>query len=174
MALALSKFELVVAYIGARDVERTKTFGIRTEGVDIAAKRTNAIAAKVTILSALEAASDIFVQNTRFIEVDFDADAVPSSGLGNPYEEIVITVGLDAGGGKKATVSIPAPTDTLFVGDSGNTDDVDTADATLLAFIAEFKNDGTKLGTVSDGEQFEDPPNIYSARLRSIRSGKIY
>lgn len=174
MALALTKFEFQVNFIGARDAQRSKTFEILASGVDDATKRTNAQTASSAILTAFEAVSDVFVQSTRLAEVQYDADPVPASGLGNVYNEVIVTAGLDVGGGKKASLRIPAPADGIFVGDSGNTDDVDTSDSALLAFVNEFINDGSALGALSDGEQLESPANIYSARLTSVRSGKTY
>jgi hypothetical protein len=58
------------------------------------------------------------------------------------------------------------------VGNSGNTDDVDTADTALIAFVDQFINDGSALGAISDGEQFESPANILSARYKTVKTGK--
>ena len=171
MALALTKFTLTLSLIGARDRERTKTFEILASGVDDATKRTNAQVSAGKILTEFQAVSNSHVQRYSLNEVWFDADAVPA-GLSNIYEEVSVTCALDAGGGKKATINIPAPDDGIFVGDSGNTDDVDTADTALLAFIGGFANDGTELGAISDGEQFESPVNVLSARFKSVKSGQ--
>ena len=171
MALALTKFMFTLSLIGARDRERTKTFEILASGVDDATKRSNAQTHAGKLLTEFGAISNSHIQRYQLSEVWYDDAAVPAN-LNNIYEEVAVTCALDAGGGKKATINIPAPDDGIFVGDSGNTDDVDTADTALLAFVGGFANDGTELGALSDGEQFESPVNVLSARFKSVKSGQ--
>jgi hypothetical protein len=172
MTLAINKFMLSVNIIGGRDKQRTKSFEILASGVDDATKRSNAHIAKDAILTAFGNVSSAFVQGHLFTEHTYEDAAVPGSGLGNVFEEVAVTVGLDVGGGKKATITIPSPADAIFVGNSGNTDDVDTADTALIAFVDQFINDGSALGAISDGEQFESPANILSARYKTVKTGK--
>ncbi len=168
MALALSHFLLIFNVIGAKDRTRTRQFEILSVGGDDATKRTNAQAEAALILSTWATVSNTHVQSYRLSEVWFDAASTPT-GLYNPYEEVTVTAHLDVGGGKKHTINIMGPDDTIFVADSPNTQEVDTADAGLVAFLARFKNDGTALGAVSDGEQFGDPTNIVGSNTRTVR-----
>lgn len=183
MALAIDHFELKLNLIGARDGERSKTFEILSSGVDDATRVTNARSARDAIVTAFKTVSSAWVLGTRLTEVQYEGTAVPTfprndaaayDGAGNMYEEATITIGLDVGGGKQHTMRIPAPADGIFAGDSGNSNVIDPADSNLLAFLALFANDGSALGAVSDGEQYESPVNITDTSLKSVGSGKDY
>lgn len=171
MAITLHHFILSLNLIGHKDATRTKTFGIAATGADDAAKRANAQTEMANIVTDWKAISDTHVQSYSLTEVWFD-DATTPSGLGNPYVEAIYTVGLSVGGGKTATMRVMAPKDTLFVGDSAETKQLDLSEALLSAFLDDFKVGS--YGTVSDGEQFADPYNIITGRVRSVGSGKVY
>jgi len=173
MALSIQKFTLTLSLIGAKDSVRRKSVEILASGVDDATKRSNARIAADNIITAFNAVSTSFVQKSVLSEEQYESDPVPAN-LENLYTEVVVTAGLDVGGGKVASLTIPAPADEIFVGNSGNTNDVDTSDASLRAFVDLFKSDGASLGALSDGEQFEDPVNILGARVRSVKSGKSF
>lgn len=171
MATSLHHFNLTLNLIGGKDAVREKSFGIMATGADDAAKRANAQTEMANIIADWKAISDTHVQSYTLSEVWYD-DATTPSGLGNPYVEAIYTVGLSVGGGKTATIRVMAPKDTLFVGDSAETNQLDLSEALLSAFLDDFKVGS--YGTVSDGEQFADPYNILGGRIRSVGSGKKY
>lgn len=181
MAFALSKFLVTFSIIGVNDGERSKEVEFIPNGADLPAQRLNlaiGIAGWMTdfngVNSAGSGASGCWIESYSSTEIWYEETAVPSFvGWEDVYKEVTVTAQLD-NSPDKGTISIPAPRNILFVGDSFNTDDVDSASAELLAFAGNYQNDGTEIATLRNGQQWQSPINVLGASLRSVRSGKSY
>ncbi len=185
MAFALSKFEVTFAIEGSYDGDRIKIVEFLPVGADIAAQRveldTN-IATWLTNFNNTNArdgdgstggVSNAWVGSYNIGNKYVEQDNTPSFNAGdNLYLEAQLQSILD-NTNEKASTYIPAPADRIFVGDSSNTNVIDTADAAYVAYGTQYSNGGGNVA-LSSGEQFENPLNVTGSGLRSVRSGKSF
>lgn len=167
MAIAITKFQLVINVIGLEGLTRSKTFEILVSGANDADRRTAAQGEMASILSTYNTVSNTHIQSYRLSEVWFDDAAVPAD-LASPYREMVFTGLLGVGGGKKASMNIMGPADVCYVGNDVGTGVADPASAEVLLFLARFDNDAAAIASLSDGEQFDGPTNVVASRLRTV------
>jgi hypothetical protein len=86
-------------------------------------------------------------------------------------EKAVLTLQLETAG-KKATFTIPAPKDTLFVAASGpNYNVVDGADSAIVALVGDFLTTGGSF-YISDGETVADTGGFIKGRRTHRASSK--
>lgn len=180
MAFGDPRFFVTFDLIGAFDGERSKTVEFLPAGADVAAKRAQLDTDIATWLDAWNHAntyvdphvSSSFVPSYTISEKYVEALAVPSfTGAENVYLEAQIQSEL-AGKGVKYSTWIQSPAAQIFVGNSVNTNNIDTGDAAYLAFAGLYESGD--ICAISDGDQFVSPINISASALRSVRSGKAF
>jgi len=145
---------------GRKVIKRTYEF----DGgqVDFAAALTDAAA----LITDLEGASDLEVLGYSVAE-NFAEDTVVVPTALNAQAEMHahIAVAIEGQPLKTATLRIPGPKDAIFLGAPGTDqyDDVDGADAAVIAFMDNFKTTG---GTffISDGENIADAGSFKKGR----------
>jgi len=159
MALVSDGWELSVGLVDNGRKPIQKRYQLRAEDA------TEAAAAATAILGDLNGVTDLAISGYRLTEVFIeDALTIPTA-LNAQAENIAkIVVQLATSPLKKATLEIPGPADTLFVGAAGtaNYDVVDTADALLAAYVEEFESTGSVY--LSDGEDAATTNAIISGR----------
>lgn len=179
MALAFESFEVTFSIAGAFDGERTKTVEFDPAGADIAAQRAQLdtdIATWLTNFNNNNArdagVSSAFVTGYTIANKYAETSALPAfTGQENVYLEAQVQSTLNDKNEKYSTY-IPSPAPRIFVGDSVNTKQIDTADTAYLAYAGMYEDGSICL--LSDGDAFESPLNITAAGLRSVRSGKSF
>lgn len=158
MALVSDGFRLTVNLVDNGRKTISKRYQLR--GTIYADAATDATA----ILGDLNGVTDLAISGYNLSEVFVeDALTIPTA-LNAQAENIAkVVIQLATSPLKKATLEIPGPADTLFVGAPGtaNYDVVDTADALLAAYVEEFETTGSVY--ISDGED--------SAATNAIISG---
>lgn len=169
MALVLTRFEMSVSFSAldsnASQTTRTKTFELKSEGVDDATKRTNAATEAAGLAVDLAAFSEAQIIAYSMREIWEDATAVTA--VSNVYKEALMTVALNDNGTKKGTLTIPAPADAVI-----NSGQVIVAHAAVTDLLDHFMSaEGVRL---SDGETVRDVSPILTSRVRSVSSGKNY
>lgn len=180
MAFALSKFVVTFSLDGAYDGDRTKVVEFLVVGADIALQRVQLdtdIATWLTNFNATNArtsgVSDAWVTGYTISNVFVEQVNVPAfTGTENLYLEAQLQSILDNKNQKSSTY-IPAPAARIFVGDSVNTNVIDTSDADYVAYGTMYTTTGGN-AALSDGEQWENPLNVTASGLRTVRSGKSF
>jgi hypothetical protein len=144
MAFVGARFFMVVTFIDSGN--NTSHMRIQLDVADMAA----ALTAAAADIGSIAAVTKSFI--TRYtIERQFDNDGSRTP-AGEVEEKALLTMLLAGAGNRLASVHIPAPVDTIFVGAAGTRkyNDLDTSDGTLLAF-ADHYNTGDDF-FLSDGE----------------------
>ena len=164
MALVDQGFKLVVSL---RDSGNDPT----RVGYDlVAATHADAVTAAGTILTRLDAVTDLTVESYSIINHYLeDAFALPASG--QVEERAKVVAAIDGLPNKKATIYIPGPADAIFSAAPGNPgyNVVDVFDAALDAYVDIWKTTGA-LATISDGENLADQEAL-SGRRTHRKSG---
>ena len=181
MAFSLNKIFATFDLIGVNDADRQKPVEFLVVGADLPAQRANAslaIAGWMTDFNGANTvdagASGAWVTDYTYSEKWVEDQNVPAfSGWEDLYKEVVVTSQLDDDP-DNGSIYIPAPRNVLFVGDSFNSSQVDSSSPELLAFANNYINDGSEMGTLQNGKQWQAPLNVTGVRLRSVRSGKSY
>lgn len=149
VAGAGSGFSLSVTLTDNSGNQSTLTYALTS------ADYATAQADSATILNALAAVTDATISgyaiSIRYYE---DAFAYPGAGVENEIRARI--TGQLVGSTKKATLEIPAPNNDIFLGDSGESNNiVDVTDLTVLAYCALFDTGGYAF--ISDGEHLDFP-----------------
>jgi hypothetical protein len=171
MALQPIKWELSLTLQGEDNSQRSKTFEIEYNdgAADDAAAYADASSEADQLVSAFVATTDAAVIATRLTKVEQE-DTTPTGLDGvNPYKEAVATLALDAGGFKKATLTIPAPADAILTA-SGR--EIDTSVPAYLLLLDRFE--AGNWTRISDGESIRDADQTLSSRVRTVGSGRSY
>ena len=151
MAIVLQKYELVVELFdaGGNFTRRTYEFRASDTAGDISALITSAN----TLITKLLAASNGVIKSARLCRVAInDAFNLPS--VGEVEAHALITAPITGVPNKSASVDIPAPKDTIFVGAPGSGaayNQVDFGDAAVTDFLDLFTG-GSSQFLISDGE----------------------
>lgn len=163
MAFVSVGFQLSVTLIDTGGDSSVKTYDLRGADADEAA--TNAAA----FLTDLQAATLCVV--TRYsISTVFAQDALvlPTSAGARNSMQAVVSGYIADNPSKRASAVIPGPVADVFVATSGpNSDIVDVADATVTAFMDNFKAAGTVF--ISDGEDLDVNPGLVGYRRTTAR-----
>lgn len=185
MAFELAKFEVTFSIEGSYDSDRQKIVEFLPVGEDIAAQRdqldtdigiwltrfnnNNARDANGSTAGVSNAWVGSYSIANKFVE----QLNTPAFNAGdNPYLEAQLQSIIDNKNVKYSTY-IPAPASRIFVGDSSNTNVIDTADADYVSYGTQYSATGGNCA-ISDGEQFENPLNVTGSGLRTVRSGKSF
>ena len=180
MAFGTPRFFVTFDLIGSYDGERSKTVEFLPAGADVAAKRAQLDTDITTFLTAWnnvnaltgQFVSSSFVPSYTISEKYVEGTAVPSfTGQENVYLEAQVQAELDAKGVKYSTY-IQSPDAQIFVGNSVNTNKIDSGDLAYLAYAGLFE--AGDICAISDGDQFVAPVNVSASALRSVRSGKAF
>lgn len=150
MALASVGFEFVMTLVDSGGNKASRAFDLTS------ADMTEALADAAAIVPLYAAISDATIQSYRVSEVFKDAAWTYPIGGKNVEELALVVAQIDGEPGKTANVSVPAPKDGIFIAVTGpSRNQVDTADADLLAFMSIYNPGGR--ATISDGESIEFP-----------------
>lgn len=147
MALAQESFWLNIEMRDSGNNVTSKTFQM-TAGT--AADALTDAAAIIPLWVAVTDAEVLsYSVSVRFVE---DAPVIPVAGVHiENIAEVILSI--EGYATKKATLTIPAPNAGIFAGVTGdNSNVVDTADAALVAFVAQFGSLGDNTLLISDGE----------------------
>jgi len=151
---------LTLIDVGRKIINRT--YELRSTTVDHPA----AVTATIALEAALAAASELECIAYSVSEI-FQEGAVAYPTALNAQAEMLalVNVGLESTPLKTATLAIPGPIDAMFDAAPGfaGYDDVDGADAVLIAFMDLFKETGGTF-SLSDGEQVADSGSFKSGR----------
>jgi hypothetical protein len=171
MALQVVRWELSLTLQGEDNSQRTKTFEIEYNdgAADDAAAYADASSEADSLVSAFDAITDAAIIATRLTKVEQEDTAPTGLEDVNPYKEAVATLALDAGGFKKATLTIPAPADSILTA-SGR--EIDTSVPAYLLVLDRFE--AGNWTRISDGESIRDTNQTLSSRVRTVGSGKSY
>ncbi len=180
MAFVLSSFTVTFAIAGAYDGDRIKPVEFLPVGVDIAAQRVELDTNIATWLTNFNnnnvrdaGVSDAFVVDYTISEKYIESDNIPPFvGSENVYLEAQMQSILESNSEKHSTY-IPAPAARIFVGDSVNTNVIDTSDADYVAYGTQYTQGGGN-AALSDGDQWQNPLNVTGSGLRTVRSGKSF
>jgi len=157
MALVSVGFQATVTLVDTGGNESNKQYEVR--GATFADAATNVLA----LLTDIALVSDAIVKGYRVSQV-FANDAFAYPADAEIENQALIIVRLATNPTKTASVLIPAPKDTLFVGASGPTYNVvDMADANVLGYIGNFLAAGTCF--ISDGEDMAVDGGISGHRI---------
>lgn len=105
----------------------------------------------MAIVADLAAVTDAVV-SAYYTYQEFVEDALSLPAAAELQNQAILQCGIEDQATKSATIVIPAPKDSIFVAGTGaGYDIVDTTDADVVAFFANF--DSETLFYVSDGEQ---------------------
>lgn len=147
-------------------ITRTKTYEVRGEGADAAARWADAQANRDAFLADLALATGADIIGHRLTERYGTADSVTSTV--NLYREMLITFHLASLEPKKAPHAVPAPSANFANGETLNLGHADVSN-----YVANLiTTDGTIF--ISDGETVKDTNGIASSRVRQVRSGVSY
>jgi hypothetical protein len=179
MAFTFEDFTVTFTIKGAFDGSRQKVVEFSPAGVDMAAKRLQLdtdIATWRTNWNADNAltsgVSSSWLSGYVISEGYAEGDSIPAfTGAENVYQEAQLQAVLD-GANDKFSTYIASPDARIFVGDSVNTKQIDTADADYQAYGAMYV--AGAICTISNGDQFQTPLNVVGSGLRTVRSGKSY
>lgn len=171
MALTqIPSFELTVTFAALDEegviVTRDKTYSIVGDGIDDAARLTDARTNRDAFLADLALATGANIIKHSIREVY--ADPVLPVSTFNLYRELLITFVLAGGTLKKAPHAIPAPSLNFVAGQNLNLGHAD-----VTAYINNFLSTGG-IVTISDGEFVADANNVAASRIRQVRSGVSY
>ncbi len=140
----------------------TRSYELRSTTVDF----TAALAAAAALLVDLAAATECSILGYTVSEKFQDSAAgFPTDPVGERQNNALIAVGIEGAPLKTATLAIPGPIDAMFQGAPGfdGYDDVDGANALLIAFMDNFKETGGEF-SLSDGEQIADAGSFKKSR----------
>lgn len=125
----------------------------------VAADAAAAATASATVLTRIGSTSDAAIKGYRISQV-FAEQAFVVPTVGNVEEQAMLIFRLVGNPFKKATITIPAPKDTLFVATSGpDYNKLDLADASVISYSSMYLAGGPV--HLSDGE--------YASQLESGR-----
>lgn len=174
MALVLDKATVSIELLGEMKGSRTRTFEVELDAgaADDETRVATAYAAINTLIPLFAALTKAVIvgYNVSLGHVENGAVAVPVDG--NVYSEAFYSVGINTAGTKVGNFTVPAPVDSLFVGNDETSGDLDVTDANLLAFVGAFK--APNWFRVSDGEQIVSTPPIIGSKMRSVSSRKSF
>jgi len=145
MAIVSAGWELLVSMIDNGGDSTTKTYDLTS--ADAAAAATDAAA----VIAALDAVTDALITDYGYYE-KMVQDTVTYPAAGVQIEDLAL-LEFDIVGDptKKATITIPAPSQGIFLTTTGaGANVVDTADSALVTYRDLFRTDGKC--TISDGE----------------------
>lgn len=145
MALVSTGFWAVIALVDNGGNVTRKTYHLRAADFTAATTDTG------DILDALAAVTDSVIEGYQ-IEQRFSNDAFSYPAIGVQNEnQALLDIAVADNFNKTATLTIPAPKATLFVGTAGPTANVvDVTDPLILAYVDVFKATGQAY--ISDGE----------------------
>ena len=162
MALAHAFFRL--------NVELAETSGKTTRKAYrlVAADAAAAATASGTILTRLQAVTDLKVKSYQIEDVFTDATfSLPIVAV-QKENQAIITVGIDGQPTKSGTIVIPGPKAGVFVSTiGGGVDIVDTSAAIVTDYVAIFDTDN--LALLSDGE-VADVTTFFAGRRRHVKN----
>lgn len=168
MAKVFAYWECSVTLVDQGAQSSTRTYRLRDAQADDASVTAS------TLLGYIEALTRCEVTAFRVSQVWVeDSIALPTDA--QLEDNVVLTVDIASNPLKRATLSLPAPQDAIFVGATGpNNNVVDLTNADVLAFVDAFKSAG--VASISDGEdvgQVLDGVRVHrrSGRSRSRRIG---
>ncbi len=149
-----------------------KDFVVPTSIWNPASDLLTAIAAiRDNLVTAVDAVTDALITDTFIVITEKESLTLPAAEC-QIFDIASLVVNLAGGEGKKATMQMPCPTDTIFVDTSGpNWNVVDTTDAALLAYLDEFQTTGGSF-TISDGEFIDDTTPINAGKRISRKSSR--
>jgi hypothetical protein len=140
-----------MGYIGVRGANgqvSVMAFDMDVTGVLLADKFANAVGGLNNIAVALDEVTDGEIAYQRIAYV---AGGSSNNGAGDVFEKAAVSV--DLGGGKAATIFVPAPAIGIFNSATGpGRDQVDVDDADLMNYVETLGNNVF----VSDGEKIAD------------------
>lgn len=170
MALVQDHFEAVVTLSdkGGNDTTRTYRFVDNPTDGDISGLITQLNG----LLVALQAVTQSVIKKYTVCRVGInDAFALPAGDGAENEAHAIVTAPIHGLPLKSATVDIPAPENSLFVGTEGAAyNQVNTTAAQLLAYLDYFTNgEATNYFTISDGETI-DQTNLKGKRTHSKSS----
>lgn len=148
----------------------SRTYQLDGTQVDFAEALTDVAA----LLSDLEGVTDLEVLGYT-VQEKFREDTLVVPTVLNAQAEMhaLLNVGIEGLPLKTATMKIPGPKEAIFVGNPGTDDydNVDGANAQVIAFMDNFKETG---GTffISDGERIADAGSFKSGRRIHSKSRK--
>jgi hypothetical protein len=162
MSFSSQKFQGEVSFIDAGNNVSRMVLEIRTATLAGAA---GIMAAAIADIVALTQA---YVQNYSVRQVFSNDDARPSPAVGEVEEKLVLSIALDTPG-KKGTIVVPAPVNSIFgaPGTSGY-NVADVADALITALTDKYQVTGGSF-YLSDGESASDTNTVLAGR-RTHRS----
>lgn len=131
---------------------------------DDAAARASGAAMATDLAAITNCAIESYFTYQEFVE---DAFSLPAGA--EIENQALLQLSIDGEPTKTATVRVPAPVDGIFAAASGpNFDVVDTTDADLTAFVANFTTEA--LFYVSDGEQADALLGGHRRHVKRARS----
>lgn len=180
MAFSLASFTVTFALAGVHDGDRSKAVEFVAVGIDIAAQRVQLDIDIATWLTNFNnnnvrdgGVSIAFVPDYTISEKYIESDNIPAfTGAENVYLEAQMQSILESNSEKYSTY-IPAPTAGIFVGNSVNSNQIDTSDAAFVAYGTQYTAGGGNCA-LSDGDQWQNPLNVTGSGLRTVRSGKSF
>lgn len=160
MALTAGRWFTVFELVETSGKRTRKRFE-QSAPLDDTAARASAAAMATDLAAVTNAEIASYYTYQEFVE---DALVLPTGA--ELQNQAILTCGIEDAPTKSGTIVIPAPVDGIFVDSSGaGYDVVDTTDADLLAFFANF--DSEALFYVSDGEQAD---GLIGGRRRHVKS----
>jgi len=162
MALTASRWFSVFQLVdtGGKTVSRRWE---QSAPADDAAARTSALALATDLAAVTNAKIKAYYTYQEFAE-----DALTLPAAAEVEMQAFINVGIEGEPLKNASITIPAPKDLCFAGQTGSNYDVVKGDVTeVAAFLANF--DSEELFYVSDGEQMDGFKNGHRRHVKSNR-----
>jgi len=169
MSLVASHWELTVQLVDEGGNSTTRRFQFRA--TDDAGDMSALLTVGGEMLADLAAVTDAVIKKASYNKVMVEnAFALPDEG--EIEEHALITAPIDGEPLKSASIDIPAPKDTIFVGapgDGASFNQVDFADTALLDYLSDFTG-GSSAFLVSDGEAIIQN-NLRGKRTHSRSTG---
>ena len=140
---------------------------------DLAALSTGVTAGDITgLIADLDAVTDGKIVSYSMGEM-FAEDTAPLGAAGSEVEaKASMSCAIAGDPTKKVTLYIPAPTDGVFLGTTGeNRNIVDTTATIVQSWLNNFSTAGDNLATVSDGESIADPTAAGNFKGKRIHRG---
>lgn len=126
-----------------------------------------AVAAEAALRPDFAAVTGMAIRSMHLYQEYVEASLAYPSGV-EKENEALLALEISGAPNKTATIAIPGALDTIFVAATGpNRDIVDTADAAVVAFVANFTSG---VFSVSDGEQAENLIGGVRRHLKNARS----
>jgi hypothetical protein len=177
MAIQPGTIRLTAILQDGKAKNTSKTFEVNPAHTDMASAAAivgaNGLINLAAITTKIEAVTEMRLQKYR-LSVDLVNDAA-DPGEGSHLDAAAVTVDLTTIG-KKATIMIPSPLDTIFVGDGAfgpEAETIDGSDVALAEFVALYNetevdddNDPEGVFLLSDGEQVSDTSSIGGRKVR--------